>query len=39
VRRRALDDERNAARTGIPAPRIVEDLVTQAQSVAFAAGL
>ena len=39
VRRRALDDERNAARTGIPTPQMVEELATQAQRVAFAAGL
>jgi aminoglycoside phosphotransferase (APT) family kinase protein len=31
VRRRALDDARNAARTGIPRPHIVEDLVIQAR--------
>jgi aminoglycoside phosphotransferase (APT) family kinase protein len=39
VRRRALDDERNAARTGIPAARVVEGLITQAQHVLFEAGL
>jgi aminoglycoside phosphotransferase (APT) family kinase protein len=39
VRRRALEDERNAARTGIPAARAVEDLVSQAQDVLFGAGL
>jgi aminoglycoside phosphotransferase (APT) family kinase protein len=39
VRRRALDDERNAARTGIPAARVVEGLITQAQRVLFEAGL
>jgi aminoglycoside phosphotransferase (APT) family kinase protein len=39
VRRRALEDERNAARTGIPAPQIVDGLVRQAQLVAFEAGL
>jgi aminoglycoside phosphotransferase (APT) family kinase protein len=39
VRRRAFDDERNAARTGIPSAHVVEDLITQAQHVLFAAGL
>ena len=39
VRRRALDDERNAARTGIPAAQVVEDLILQAQHVLFEAGL
>ena len=39
VRRRALDDERNAARTGIPATQVVEDLILQAQHVLFEAGL
>lgn len=39
VRRRALEDERNTARTGIPAPQIVDGLVRQAQLVAFEAGL
>lgn len=39
VRRRALDDERNAARTGILAAHVVEDLIAQAQHVLFEAGL
>ena len=39
VRRRALEDERNTARTGIPAPQIVDALVRQAQLVAVEAGL
>ena len=39
VRRRALEDERNTARTGIPAPQIVDALVRQAQLVAFEVGL
>lgn len=39
VRRRALEDERNAARTGIPAARVVEDLITQAQHILVEAGL
>lgn len=39
VRRRASEDERNAARTSIPAPQIVDGLVRQAQLVAFEAGL
>ncbi len=39
VRRRALDDERNAARTGIPPAQIVEDLLTQAHHTLFEAGL
>ena len=39
VRRRALDDERNAARTGIPAAHVVEDLVTQARDILMGAGL
>jgi aminoglycoside phosphotransferase (APT) family kinase protein len=39
VRRRALDDERNAARTGIPAARDVEDLITHARHILTGAGL
>lgn len=39
VRRRALDDERNAARTGIPAAHVIEGLITQAQHVLSEAGL
>ncbi len=39
VRRRALDDERNAARTGIPPAQIVEDLLTQVHHTLFEAGL
>ena len=39
VRRRALADERNAARTGIPPAQLVADLVLEAQTVAFAGGL
>jgi aminoglycoside phosphotransferase (APT) family kinase protein len=39
VRRRALEDERNAARTGIPAARAVKDLVDEAHDVLFGAGL
>jgi aminoglycoside phosphotransferase (APT) family kinase protein len=39
VRRRALDDERNAARTGIPAAHVVDDLVDEAHAVLFEAGL
>ena len=39
VRRRALEDERNAARTGIPAERAVEDLLARAEAVLFGAGL
>ena len=39
VRRRALDDERNAARTGVPTARAVEELVDEAHLVLFEAGL
>jgi aminoglycoside phosphotransferase (APT) family kinase protein len=39
VRRRALDAERNAARTGIIAAHVVEDLIAQAQHILFEAGL
>jgi aminoglycoside phosphotransferase (APT) family kinase protein len=39
VRRRALEDERNAARTGVPAARSVEDLVDEANEVLFGGGL
>jgi aminoglycoside phosphotransferase (APT) family kinase protein len=39
VRRRALDDERNAARTGIPPTHVVEDLITQACHILIGAGL
>jgi aminoglycoside phosphotransferase (APT) family kinase protein len=39
VRRRALDDERNAARTGIPSTHVVEDLITQAWHILIGAGL
>ena len=39
VRRRALEDERNAARTGIPPARAVEDLIDEANAVLFGAGL
>jgi aminoglycoside phosphotransferase (APT) family kinase protein len=39
VRRRALDDERNAARTGVLTARAVEDLVDEAHIVLFEAGL
>jgi hypothetical protein len=39
VRRRALDDDRNVTRTGIPAARVVEGLITQAQHVLFEARL
>jgi aminoglycoside phosphotransferase (APT) family kinase protein len=39
VRRRALDDERNAARTGIPPAHVVEDLITQAWHILIGAGL
>ena len=39
VRRRALEDERNAARTGVPAARTVEDLVDEAHAVLYRAGL
>lgn len=39
VRRRALDRDRNPARTGIPDARLVDELVEQAQRIASAAGL
>ena len=39
VRRRALEDERNAARTGIPSTGSLDDIVAQAQRVAADAGL
>jgi aminoglycoside phosphotransferase (APT) family kinase protein len=39
VRRRARDDERNAASGGIPAQQVVDDLVAQACLVAFEAGM
>jgi aminoglycoside phosphotransferase (APT) family kinase protein len=39
VRRRALDDERNAASGGIPGADVVDDLVAQARMVAFEAGM
>ena len=39
VRRRALEDERNAARTGIPPASAVEDLVDEANHVLFGVGL
>jgi aminoglycoside phosphotransferase (APT) family kinase protein len=39
VRRRALEDERNAARTGIPPARAVRDLVDEAHAVLYGAGL
>jgi aminoglycoside phosphotransferase (APT) family kinase protein len=39
VRRRALEDERNAARTGIPAARAVDDLADEAHAVLYGAGL
>jgi NAD(P)-dependent dehydrogenase (short-subunit alcohol dehydrogenase family) len=39
VRRRALEDERNAARTGVPAARAVEELIGEAISVLSGAGL
>lgn len=34
VRRRALDDQRNAQRTGIPGPELVEGLIARANRVA-----
>ncbi len=37
VRRRALDDPRNAQRTGIPGPELVEGLIARANRVADAA--
>jgi aminoglycoside phosphotransferase (APT) family kinase protein len=39
VRRRALDDERNAATGGVPDAQIVGDLIAQALLVAADAGL
>jgi aminoglycoside phosphotransferase (APT) family kinase protein len=39
VRRRALEDERNAARTKVPTARAVEDLVDEAHIVLFEVGL
>jgi aminoglycoside phosphotransferase (APT) family kinase protein len=39
VRRRALNDERNASRTGIPAEHVVEGLLAQSQHTLFEAGL
>ena len=39
VRRRALDDERNAAKGGVPAAHIVDDLIAQALLVAADAGI
>jgi aminoglycoside phosphotransferase (APT) family kinase protein len=39
VRRRALDDPRNAAIGGIPPQHAVDDLIAQARVVAFEAGL
>jgi aminoglycoside phosphotransferase (APT) family kinase protein len=39
VRRRALEDQRNAARTGVPAARAVEELIDEANDVLFGAGL
>ena len=33
VRRRALDDERNAARTGIPPAHVVDDLIARAEAL------
>jgi aminoglycoside phosphotransferase (APT) family kinase protein len=39
VRRRALDEPRNTPDSGVPDARLVEDLVAQAQVIAFAAGL
>jgi aminoglycoside phosphotransferase (APT) family kinase protein len=38
VRRRALEDERNAARTGVPPARAVDDLIDEANDVLFGAG-
>jgi hypothetical protein len=37
VRRRALDDPRNAQRTGLPGPELVEGLIARATRVADAA--
>ncbi|MFD4292915.1 phosphotransferase family protein [Rhodococcus sp. NPDC058505] len=39
VLRRTLDDPRNAAATGGPSTRIIDDIVARAQEVAAAAGL
>ena len=39
VRRRALEDERNATRTGIPPASAVEELIDEANHVLFGAGL
>ena len=39
VRLGALDDDRNAARTGIPSTDSLDDIVAQAQHVLFEAGL
>jgi aminoglycoside phosphotransferase (APT) family kinase protein len=39
VRHRALADDRNAARTGVPSARAVQDLVDEANDVLFGAGL
>jgi aminoglycoside phosphotransferase (APT) family kinase protein len=39
VRRRALEDERNAARTRVPAAHAVDELVDEADAVLFGAGL
>jgi aminoglycoside phosphotransferase (APT) family kinase protein len=39
VRRRALDDPRNAPPVGVPAQHVVDELVAQARLVAFEAGL
>jgi aminoglycoside phosphotransferase (APT) family kinase protein len=39
VRRRALDDPRNAPSGGVPSQALVDDLVAQARLVAFEAGL
>jgi aminoglycoside phosphotransferase (APT) family kinase protein len=39
VRRRALDDPRNAAIGGVPPAEVIEDLVAHAQLVAFEAGM
>ena len=38
VRRRALDDPRNAPDGGVPAAHVVDDLIAQARLVAFEAG-
>jgi aminoglycoside phosphotransferase (APT) family kinase protein len=38
VRRRALDDPRNAPERGVPPAHLVDDLVSQARLVAFGAG-